>query len=333
MSRAPPEESKSKSAKAMHVTQRVLTIKKRRVGKGKRLVLDSLSSSGERTTGKNKRVSKSSAYVVNLGIANAIEERNRLENDVLIEKSEVDELLNSIDVDQMKQNTRKLGREIVKMGKRDVPGVPGISNVSNDIPKAVPTDDMDSVFEEIRKSRDQLDKHSVYDDSWRRREVEKKYAEKRPEFRPAVLSRQQLRDIVDEKIEVVKEIVEGRKKSHFYKLAKQYSRSSSKPFLTDLELINLPKQRYFGYFGVVRSYIIAKRIEEKLGMIIRSESKENKVIEFWGVNYYALYVLTPEVIARMVKQEMGFGTLHEAYEEMEKTNDYGLFVMDKVKLE
>ncbi|GAV28261.1 hypothetical protein PMKS-001731 [Pichia membranifaciens] len=101
------------------------------------------------------------------------------------------------------------------------------------------------------------------------------------------------------------------------------------------DISNLPKERYYGYIGAVRGFHIGKAIERDstLRNLIKEKAKFSRVINFWGIDNFTQYVLAPEVIAHIVLEQGKLEDLDAAYDEMEETNDYGIFVTNTVDIE
>ncbi|GMF00728.1 unnamed protein product [Ambrosiozyma monospora] len=100
-----------------------------------------------------------------------------------------------------------------------------------------------------------------------------------------------------------------------------------------MEIIGISKNKYHGYYGQKRQSLIAQYLEETLEGSLRESARRDKIIQFWGKRYFTLYVLSPEVIARMIIEDMTFDDaedkLERAYDYMVSTNDYGFYLMDK----
>ncbi|GMF03563.1 unnamed protein product [[Candida] boidinii] len=60
--------------------------------------------------------------------------------------------------------------------------------------------------------------------------------------------------------------------------------------------------------------------------------KTNKIIRFWSTINFNLYVLTPEIISRITKNEFRLKEIDDSYDLMELTSDYGWFVADNIAI-
>ncbi|GMG32237.1 unnamed protein product [Ambrosiozyma monospora] len=163
--------------------------------------------------------------------------------------------------------------------------------------------------------------------------VRQKYKKEFPELNPDILDKDQILERVEKYIPFVKKILKRSEQSFFYDLAKQIADSSHRSVITDMEIIGMPKNKYHGYFGQKRQSLIAQYLEQTLENFLRESSRHDKTIQFWGKRYFTMYVLSPEVISRMIIEDMMFDDtedkLKKAYEFMVLTNDYGFYLMDK----
>lgn len=286
----------------------------RKLGKrtGRFEPLDTLSSrpaSGDLI--KQKIKSKRSVYIATVD-ASPPKER-------LIKKNEVAELLEGLDMDRMKQDTSKLVQRMDEIKKHS-------DNKDNMASKAVPAVSIDEPETMLHSMIDE----NVYGDSDRTSKVIEKYSAERPDWHPASLTEQEVVHATDKYLGLCRDII-STGDSHFYKIAKRISTQSNRPFITDLELINLPKGIYHGYLGPRRARIIADRLSNALKSEIRTSLRhKNRVVQYWQ-DYFTLYVLASEVIAHIIAEDQQV-SLKEAYKEMEQTNDYGIYVMDKQEL-
>lgn len=300
--------------------------------------LDNLSPSLHRSKKRPKRVSKSSAYVVQMSapkIQDAIEERKRLRNDNLIQRDEADEFLGSIEAGDMEGDASQLVKDLKKI-KRVRHHYPqhyqrGIDNddvqiISDETPRI----DIDDELREMEKTSNKISDRDIFDDSKRREEVKLKYTKAKPDFHPKPLDRQSLMKLVKNHQILLEGILDGNTQSYFYSIAKRYSENSHRPKVSDMDLISVPKGKYYGYIGPKRGHQLSGIITKKLKSALRSKAKHSKVIRFWGLDNFTLYVLVPELIARVVRNDNELSSLDEAYKLMEDTNDYGIYVMDSI---
>lgn len=167
-------------------------------------------------------------------------------------------------------------------------------------------------------------------------EVKKKYSKKKAYIKHDLIQNlDHVKEIVERYRPVLIDILEGQVGSYFYNEAKKLQQASPLMTIRGEDLLNLPKKRYYGYIGAVRGFHIGKAIERDpvLRNIMREKIKFSKVINFWGIDNFTQYVLAPEVIAHIVLEQGNLQDLDAAYDEMEETNDYGIFVTNTVDIE
>lgn len=166
--------------------------------------------------------------------------------------------------------------------------------------------------------------------------VKRKYAGKKKYIKQDLIQKvEHIREIVEKYRAVVIDILEGQIGSYFYNEAKKLQQASPLMTIRGEDISNLPKERFYGYIGAVRGFHIGKAIERDptLRNLIKEKAKFSKVINFWGVDNFTQYVLAPEVIAHIVLEQGKLEDLDAAYDEMEETNDYGIFVTNTVDIE
>lgn len=311
--------------------------RQRRIPNGKFQVIDNLSVSSFGKEELNKRRKrKAKVFIASLNdLPN--DERSSMENDVLIQKDEVDEILGGFDMKNVKKNVGQLVRSMDKIKKQNDEQIKkserSIIEVDDKSRDDQSKDDVESKIRKMKESVDVVSKANMYDNTRRSKEVKLKYEEERPDFHPKVLGIAELKSRTSKYISLLESILAGQRQSYFYDIARGISLRSRHPFITDLELINISKSRFHGYYGAIRAHVISSYIIDKLGPLLKEKVQRNKVMKFWRTDYFALYVLASEIIVRFVEDDMQFDTLDEAYVEMENTNDYGLYVMDKIPLE
>lgn len=167
------------------------------------------------------------------------------------------------------------------------------------------------------------------------KELVNKCAKTKSYIRPDIIkSLDDIGRIVETYLETVIDILNGVKASYFYTQAKKLQQSSKLLTIKDAEIASLPKETYYGYIGAVRGFHIGKVIEsnETLSKLINEKIRYNKVIQFWGVSNFIQYVLVPEVIANLTMKYSKINDIEEAYDEMEETNEYGLYITNAYPL-
>lgn len=167
------------------------------------------------------------------------------------------------------------------------------------------------------------------------KELKKKYSKIKSYVRPDIIeSMDDIESLVDKYSEIIVNILNGVQASYFYTQAKKLQQSSKLLTIKDSEIANLPKETYYGYIGAVRGFHIGKVIESNktISKLINEKIKYNKVIQFWGCFNFIQYVLVPEVIANVIMKYSKIHDLDKAYDEMEETNEYGLYVTNSYPL-
>ncbi|VEU19285.1 DEKNAAC100377 [Brettanomyces naardenensis] len=302
----------------------------RHVGSGKHISLDSLSFQDTAIKPSRRRKPKASVYIADL--KTLAKERNSLQKDVLIEKNEVEEFLSSVEKDKSKPwvDDFTYGPKVTEIlsGNFDDEGA-----VDNGGEEPDDTEDPEETKKAFKVAKEHLESLNLYDDTRKVAKVRKKYEAQRPDFHPVALEKAALQSRVRPLLPVVLKIIKNKIPSHFYDLAKEYCDSTPMRFISDIQLINVLKSPYYGYYGVVRSHVISKYIVKKFEKELKRAAHHDEVVRFWGVEYFALYVLASEVIARFVKEDLKLGSLDDAYGDMIQTNDYGLYIMDKIAVE
>ncbi|KAG0682618.1 Restriction of telomere capping protein 4 [Pichia californica] len=164
----------------------------------------------------------------------------------------------------------------------------------------------------------------------RANEVIKKHSGKGKTFirKDLIKTLEDIRILVKKYRKVLVDILNGEIGSFFYTEAKVLQQSSPMMSIKGDEIHNLPKHRFYGYIGAVRGFHIGKMIENDsfLNELLREKMRYSDVIKFWGINNFSQYVLAPELIAHLILDEGKLEDLDEAYDIMEDTNDYGMFV-------
>lgn len=176
---------------------------------------------------------------------------------------------------------------------------------------------------------------SITDETSKVTKVKLKYKSKGVNFNiENIQSNEDITNIIDCYQQLIINILDGSKPSYFYTLAKRYHSNSKSNLISNDELISIPKSIYFGYIGSKRSNLVTFEIlkHPKLSKLIQRQEKANKVIQFWGVDPFVKYVLTPELLAHFIMDNRNLKDINHAYDLMEDTNDYGMYITDKITM-
>ncbi|GMM27881.1 Rtc4 protein [Martiniozyma asiatica (nom. inval.)] len=190
-------------------------------------------------------------------------------------------------------------------------------------------------FKKMKAANESIDVKTQLSDEYKIEKVKEKYKKMRPNFKPFVFKNiLEIDKVVKELQNYIIDILKGKVGSFFYTQAKNIQRKSKRNMITDDELISLPKNIYYGYIGSKRGFLIAISILDNLEIknIVDNVSLTNNVMQFWGIDAFAQYVLAPEVIAKIIMKEKNLKDLELAYDEMEYSNDYGFYIMNNIKV-
>ena len=307
-------------------------------------------TASERPTAKKKM----DVYVYELG---------EKESDLLHlgeDNDEMENIMKEFDVDEMEQKShdlqdaletfmRERGREKEKEKERGREKDTGqsrhiLEQLKNDTLLDMKTCDKTSkTIDSFHKKNSQqgqrlgnLSLQSLINNKDKSDEVKRKYASGKKYIKQDLIQKvDHIRTIVEKYRPLVIDILEGQIGSYFYNEAKRLQQASPLMTIRGEDISNLPKERYYGYIGAVRGFHIGKAIERDstLRNLIKEKAKFSKVINFWGIDNFTQYVLAPEVIAHIVLEQGKLEDLDAAYDEMEETNDYGIFVTNTVDIE
>lgn len=138
---------------------------------------------------------------------------------------------------------------------------------------------------------------------------------------------------VEKHVHIVPQILNGLIDSYFYSLAKEVRENSSHEILTNKVHHSIDWSKFStGYIGAKRTIAVAMHIRSLYSRILEETLKKSSVVSFWSLESFNLYVLAPEVISRIVMDQMDL-TLKESINLMELTGDYGKYIMDKIPFE
>lgn len=161
--------------------------------------------------------------------------------------------------------------------------------------------------------------------------VREKYSKKN--FEPPHLNRSQLMKEADKHVHIVPQILNGVIDSYFYSLAKEVKESSGHEILTGKVHHSVDWSKFStGYIGPKRTIAVAMHIKSVYSKILEETLKKSSVVSFWSLESFNLYVLAPEVISRIVMDQMDL-SLKDSLNLMELTADYGKYIMDRIPFE
>lgn len=175
---------------------------------------------------------------------------------------------------------------------------------------------------------------SITDKSSKEDMVRSKYKAAQKDYTTGLMSNEDITNIIKASEELVSHILDGSSPSYFYTIAKRYQKNSPTSIISNDALISIRKNIYFGYVGSNRWNQLTFAIlrHPNLSKQLRKQEKTNKVIQFWGVDPFAKYVLAPEVVANLIKKNEGLADINLAYDMMEDTHDYGIYITDNIPL-
>jgi hypothetical protein len=182
---------------------------------------------------------------------------------------------------------------------------------------------------------DEMSLQSLINNKDKYNEVKRKFEKRKPYINPNIInSINDIEIIINKYRNVLIDILNGKTGSYFYNEAKKLQQSSSLMNIKGDEIHNLKKDKYYGYIGAVRGFHIGKMIEqdEELLALLKEKLKLSNVIKFWGIDNFTQYVLAPEVIAHISLNTGNLEDMDAAYDELEETNDYGMFVTNTIEL-
>lgn len=172
--------------------------------------------------------------------------------------------------------------------------------------------------------------NEFFNDDRKIEEVKAKYSKKK--FYPKLMNKKELIKETEKYMKIIPEILNGDLPSYFYAEAEKICNNSHRTMITDDEIISLNKNKYTGYMGSKRSAIVSNVITNEFGGLLNEKMKTNKIIRFWSTINFNLYVLTPEIISRITKNEFRLKEIDDSYDLMELTSDYGWFVADNIAI-
>ncbi|GMM38019.1 Rtc4 protein [Saccharomycopsis crataegensis] len=235
---------------------------------------------------------------------------------------------------KLETTTRKLDERLQSSQQEDdliLEELPTL-DILNEIPtnnKTNGVEDFGKFFEDDSKEiEDAMEKYS--------KNIYPKLGKKFPEPLTKELVIQRIKTSVEK---IIPDIVNEELDSIFYRRAVEVFETSEKKILNARQLSNLDLNEFsVGYFGSEVQQSISLEIAKKYPNFSSLRKKRNheklsetnffKVLNFWGVDFFNLYVLAPEIAAKLATKDFGV-PLEEAYEILFDTTDYGRFIIDR----
>ncbi|KAH3680134.1 hypothetical protein WICMUC_000535 [Wickerhamomyces mucosus] len=149
---------------------------------------------------------------------------------------------------------------------------------------------------------------------------------------PGKLTEYELERKVTKYLESVPDFLKTLKDSQYYQNAAKVAESSSSVTISRGEFVSLPKDEIMiGFYGTKRQSIMASIIKQKFEKQLEKMALKNKVIQFWSIDSFVLYVICCEVAAGIASDELNISK-REAYKVLKETNDYGKYITDEYPL-
>ncbi|AET37359.1 Rtc4p Ecym_1102 [Eremothecium cymbalariae DBVPG len=199
-----------------------------------------------------------------------------------------------------------------------------------DIHEAVEHDDNDSPGDHLSKKMvfsDMQDEVAQYEHMLK---VRLRYQK---DFKvPRTLFSDQLMEKATKHIYIVDEILKGSRVSMYYDNARKAFKKSSRALLSVDEFRTMDLKWFTaGYFGLKRQIRLSSEVLNRYREVLSTHV--NPTVRWWGPTDFCRYVLAPEILSYVCKEEMGFTDIDDAWTFMENTAEYGLIVADEEPLE
>ncbi|CAH6720140.1 putative restriction of telomere capping protein 4 [[Candida] jaroonii] len=151
-------------------------------------------------------------------------------------------------------------------------------------------------------------------------EIKNKYKGKEP---PKVPSKPELLNRIDPLLDRIPDLLSGKENmSFFYDLAKEERNKTSNETLRQRDKYHINWQNFAGgYYGLQRQQFIASIIMEKYQPQLKQSLKKNATVQFWGIEDFSKYVLSNEIILRLIVEDKNC-TFAEAEVIIRETSDY-----------
>ncbi|KAL6947321.1 hypothetical protein ACO0QE_002204 [Hanseniaspora vineae] len=196
----------------------------------------------------------------------------------------------------------------------------------------------DDLINAVQINPDSLKKDFVklntYDDKMmllnKKLEVRIKYKTKYPKL-PVPPYFLELKEQIEPYLKEVPDLLKARTSTFYYATAKEMHANSSRPTVTDgdikAKLMSEPEKLTAGAYGLKRQFQVGEWIIDRYQKEIMGRYG-NPVIKWWGYEDFARYILSCDVLTRLLKDQMRLRSLKKAFEVMKDTVDYGNFVSD-----
>ncbi|SCV03198.1 LANO_0G02740g1_1 [Lachancea nothofagi CBS 11611] len=149
---------------------------------------------------------------------------------------------------------------------------------------------------------------------------------------PPVLFADELMQKIEKHLSVVEQVLGGKQGSLFYDNARKAYKGSQKAVLSVSEFRKLDLNHFTaGYYGIKRQMRVAIEILHRNKRLL--ERKNGEVLKWWGPRDFAQYVLAPEVLCALCREEMQLQSIEDAYDIMENTTEFGHVVADEDPLD
>ncbi|OEJ86056.1 Restriction of telomere capping protein 4 [Hanseniaspora osmophila] len=177
-------------------------------------------------------------------------------------------------------------------------------------------------------------KLNTYDDKMmllnKKLEVRTKYTTKYPTL-PVPPYFLELKDQIEPYLKEIPDLLKAKTTTFYYATAKEMHMNSSRPAVTDgdikAKLMSEPEKLSAGAYGLKRQFQVGEWIIDRYQKEIM-ERYGNPVIKWWGYEDFARYILSCDVLTRLLKDQMRLRSLKKAFEVMNDTVEYGNFVSD-----
>lgn len=162
------------------------------------------------------------------------------------------------------------------------------------------------------------------------KKTEEKYSNKN--FKPKRYTKKQLLDKIKPYFGILAKILDGEIDSYFYTIAQHEMNKSKFNTIQAFEFSNLPLNKLqCGFLGKKRSMIVKQKIYLKFET--KLANSQDKLLQWFGADNFTTYVLLPEIISFMIKDDFKLSSIDKAIDLMELTTDYGLYIMDKIDVD
>lgn len=130
----------------------------------------------------------------------------------------------------------------------------------------------------------------------------------------------------------MEDILCGKHTSLYYDHARKAYKKSQKAVLSVDEFRNLDLREFTaGFYGAKRQMRVALEVLHSYKDLITKQ--KNSVLRWWGTNDFAQYVLAPELLSALCREEMALSSIEDAWDIMELTTEFGLVVADASPLD